>query len=287
MDMEKMILVQQRNELTEHYIYAKLAGISRSEENRKILERIAQDELRHYGIWKSVTKQESKPSRFKIFLYVLLARTLGLSFSLKLMEGGEGNAARFYSEAAKTYPQAVQIRKEENEHEGELIGILHDSRLAYAGAIVLGLNDALVELTGTLAGLSFAFGKPSLVGVTGLIMGIAASLSMAASGYLSSQEGEGNENNPITAAIYTGIAYLVTVAFLVAPFFLFTNVYVCLGVMLAAALGIILAYTFYISVAKGLSFRKRFLQMAGISLGVAVFSFGVGWAVRRFVGVDL
>lgn len=282
-----MILVQQRNELTEHYIYAQLAKISRSEENRKILRRIAQDELRHYEIWKSVTKVESTPSKFKIFLYVLLARVLGLSFSLKLMEGGEESAGRFYEEAAKTYPQAIQIQKEENEHEGELIGILHDSRLAYAGAVVLGLNDALVELTGTLAGLSFAFGKPSLIGSMGLIMGIAASLSMAASGYLSSQEEEGYDKNPITAALYTGIAYLITVSILVAPFFLFTNVYVCLAVMLSSAVGIILSYTFYISVAKGLDFRKRFLQMAGISLGVAALSFGVGWAVRTFIGVDL
>ncbi len=155
--MKDMILVQQRNELTEHYIYAKLAGISRSEENRKILERIAQDELRHYGIWKSVTKVESTPSKFKIFLYVLLARVLGLSFSLKLMEGGEKSAGRFYAEAAKIYPQAVRIQEEENKHEGELIGILHDSRLAYAGAVVLGIapaeDDGGLELLRTLGHL--------------------------------------------------------------------------------------------------------------------------------------
>lgn len=117
-----------------------------------------------------------------------LARVLGLSFALKLMEGGEEDAQEFYTEVSKKYPKVKKIEKDEEKHERKLIRILKDERLDYAGSIVLGLNDALVELTGTLAGLTFAFGNSRIIAVTGLIMGVAAALSMAASGYLSSRE---------------------------------------------------------------------------------------------------
>ncbi|HPJ72903.1 MAG TPA: rubrerythrin family protein, partial [bacterium] len=41
-----------------------------------------------------------------------------------------------------------------------------------------------------------------------------------------------------------------------------------------------------LSVARDLPFLRRFLEMAGISLGVAAASFGVGYLVRALLGVD-
>ncbi len=150
----------------------------------------------------------------------MLARLLGLSFALKLMESGEIHAQAFYEKAAEKHPEVSRIAQDEEAHEKELLGILNDKRLAYVGAIMLGLNDALVELTGTLVGLSFAFSDNLVIGITGLIMGIAAALSMASSGYLASQEEEEKEDvNPVTAAIYTGVAYLITMLLLF-PYFL-------------------------------------------------------------------
>ncbi|MFY9203922.1 MAG: rubrerythrin family protein, partial [Limnochordia bacterium] len=43
----------------------------------------------------------------------------------------------------------------------------------------------------------------------------------------------------------------------------------------------------YISVAKDLPFKKRFLEMAGISLSVAVLSFLVGFLVKHLLGIDV
>lgn len=287
MDLREEILRQQRSEITEYLIYKKLAAKSPNEENRKILLNIADDEKRHYDIWKKVTGEEPEPDRFRIFWYVMLAAFFGLSFALKLMEGGEEEAQGFYERVEAQYPEAAEIRADENRHENELINILHDERLAYAGAIVLGLNDALVELTGTLAGLTLAFSNSLMIGVTGLIMGIAASLSMASSGYLSGQEGEEDGTDPIKSAIYTGAAYLVTVAVLVTPFFLTANVFAALGATLFFSILIIAGYTFYVSVAKEVDFKKRFLTMALISLGVAAISFAIGWALKHFLGIDV
>jgi len=58
-------------------------------------------------------------------------------------------------------------------------------------------------------------------------------------------------------------------------------------VTLIIAVLIIFGFNFYISVAKDLSFKKRFLEMFVISMGVAMLSFGVGLVVRAAFGVDL
>ena len=281
-------LKQQRAEITEYHVYQGLSKLAKDEHNKSTLSKIAADELKHYHIWKKITGQEVKPNLRKANYYICLARIFGLSFSLKLMEKGEVNAHAFYEEAKQLLPEVGDIQKEEEDHEHELINILKDNRLSYVGAIVLGLNDALVELTGTLTGLTFAFGNNEVIGITGLIMGIAAALSMASSGYLASQEDEEVKDiNPIIAAVYTGLAYLITVFLLVFPYFVFSNGLVALGVMLLVTLLIIAGYNYYISVAKEVSFRKRFLSMASISIGVAAISFAIGFVVKTYFGFDL
>jgi VIT1/CCC1 family predicted Fe2+/Mn2+ transporter len=288
MDLQSRILAQQRAEHTEHYIYSRLAALSRDEKNRRILETVARDEYRHYQVWRSITGRDMPPTRWRIAVYVILARVFGLSFALKLMEGGEDRAQTFYREVAPRYPQVTAIGEDEKRHEKAVVDLLNDERLAYAGAIVLGLNDALVELTGTLAGLTLAFANGSLIAITGLIMGIAASLSMASSGYLSAQEGEnGNGTDPLKSAIYTGVAYLVTVVVLIAPYFVLDNVFSALAAMLGSSVVIIAGYTFYISVAKQVAFVPRFAKMAAISMGVAAISFAIGWLLKRLIGIDV
>jgi VIT1/CCC1 family predicted Fe2+/Mn2+ transporter len=278
---------QQRNEITEYAIYQKLAELSKDSKNREILLNISKDEKRHYDFWRTITGIDVEPNNRTIKKYLMLAKFFGLSFSLRLMERGEEGASQFYDSIAVDIPDVIAIKEDEELHEQQLIGILNDDRLNYAGAIVLGLNDALVEFTGTLAGLTFAFGNNKIIGVTGLVMGVAASLSMAASGYLASQEDERDELNPVKSAAFTGIAYIVTVAFLVFPYLIQDNPYYALGGMLIVTILIIAAYTYYISVAKNVKFSKRFSSMVAISLGVAVLSFGIGMLVKQVFNVDM
>jgi len=280
-------LKQQRNEITEYVIYRKLSKLSKDEKNTKILLDIANDEKKHYDFWESVTSTEVEANKKQVKKYLLLAKLFGLSFSLRLMERGEEGASQFYDSIAADLPEVLSIKEDEELHEQQLISILNDERLNYAGAIVLGLNDALVEFTGTLAGLTFAFGNNKIIGVTGLVMGVAASLSMAASGYLASQEDEREELNPVKSAAFTGIAYILTVAFLVFPYLIQDDPYIALGGMLVATVLIIAAYTYYISVAKNVKFSRRFSSMVAISLGVAVLSFGIGLLVKQVFNVDM
>jgi len=280
--MEKLLKAQ-KNEITEHHIYKKLAKSTKDTHNRRILNDIADDELRHYKSWRKHTKRDVEPRKLTIWKYVLISRILGITFGIKLMENGEKKAQVNYEEISKSVPEARKIEKDENEHENRLIGMIDEERLKYVGSIVLGLNDALVELTGALAGLTFAFQSPRLIAIAGLITGIAASMSMGASEYLSTKSESDEKKSPFKASIYTGFAYIITVLLLIAPFLMLTNVYLSLGITLTNAVIVIFLFTFYISVARDLSFKRRFAEMVIISLGVAALSFVIGFFVKDLI----
>ncbi|MFQ6088165.1 MAG: VIT1/CCC1 transporter family protein [Candidatus Methanofastidiosia archaeon] len=280
------ILTAQRNEITEHFIYEKLSQSIEDPHNKNILKRISRDELEHYHFWKRYTNEDVKPDKLKILKYFFISKILGITFGTKLMERGEEKAHAMYENISKSVPAAKSVVKDEVEHEKQLIDLIDEERLRYIGSVILGLNDALVELTGALAGLTLALQNTRLVAMAGLITGIAASLSMAASEYLSTKTEEGTQN-PFKASIYTGSAYVLTVLFLIFPYFLFKNLYFCLGFAIFNAIIVIFIFTFYISVAKDISFKKRFSEMALISLGIAALTFGIGFLLRIFLNIDV
>jgi len=286
-DIRKKVLLFQQTEITEYHIYKRLAKRINSPENAKVLDQIAEDELRHYNGWKKYTNADIKPRWFFVWFYYLVSLVFGFTFGVKLMEMGEERAQVNYEAVSQVIPEAKLYHDEEDRHEHELLDMLDEERLQYAGSVVLGLNDALVELTGALAGLTLALQNGKLIALSGLITGIAASLSMAASEYLSTRS-EDTKKQPVRAAIYTGIAYVITVALLVLPYLLMPeNFYVDLVITLTTAVLIIAVFNYYISVAKGESFRERFLEMAGLSLGVALFSFVIGYFIRLWLGVEI
>lgn len=283
---KKQFLVFQRNEITEYHIYRELAKVTKNAANRDVLSRIAADELRHYEQLKVETERDVAPNRFKVWKYVLIARIFGLTFGIKLMEAGEVGAQESYGEYKTEFEPAGLIAADENDHEQELIGLIDEERLRYTGSVVLGLNDALVELTGALAGFTLALQNTKLIAMTGAITGIAAALSMATSEYLSTKAEE-TEKHPLKASVYTGIAYIFTVLVLISPYLIFQNYYVCLGITLMLGIGIIASFNYYIAVAKSLDFHKRFLEMTCLSLGVAAVSFLVGFLLRKFTGIEI
>jgi len=284
-EIRKTLLKFQRNEITEFHIYKRI-GRRTSGENGKILEKIADDELRHYREWKELTGKEVKPNRWMIFFYSLMSRIFGLTFAVKMLERGEEGAEEAYGNVAESIPRAKHIAREEWEHEQKLIAMIDEERIGYIGSMVLGLNDALVELTGALAGLTLALQNTRMIGLAGLITGIAASLSMSASEYLS-QKSESEGKDPLRASFYTGVAYIFTVVFLVMPYFIFQSYFLALGVTLGIGLIIILIFTYFVAVVKDLSYRKFLGEMVLISLGVAVISFGIGWLARALLHVEI
>lgn len=280
------LVAEQRNEMTAHRVYTKLAARLQPSENASILKKIAENELAHYQKLKQITGADAQPSWLKVYFYYYISILLGITFGVKLLEIDESYAAKKYGDLAHFYPQLLEISREEEEHEKMLINMIDEERLQYMGSIVLGLNDALVELTGALAGYTFAFQNTRLIALTGLITGISASFSMASAEYLSSKQ-DHDTRESLKAALYTGSAYVTTVILLILPYLLIANPFISLGVTLFVVLLVIFFFNWYVAVARELDFKKRFLEMAFISLGVAAVSFLVGIVVKQLFGIEI
>jgi vacuolar iron transporter family protein len=276
----------QKNEITEYHIYTRLSKVIKDKNNAAVLERIGKEEKGHYEVWKNYTNTEVAPDFVKVNWFYYISKILGITFGIKLMEHGEENAQKAYAKYLTDIPEAKRIMDDEDAHEHELIGLIDEERLQYVGSIVLGLNDALVELTGALAGLSLALQNTRLIAMTGLITGIAAGFSMASADYLS-KKADNSDKNALRSALYTGVAYFLTTICLILPYLIFSQYLLCLGLTLCIAILIIFGFNYYISVAKDLNFKRRFTEMALISIGVSALTFGVGFLVKKALGVDI
>jgi VIT1/CCC1 family predicted Fe2+/Mn2+ transporter len=291
---KKIILQAQKNEITEFYVYNNLAASNKADLpagrqviNRDVLKKIADDEMEHYNFWKKITGVDLKPDKLKIFRFGIISKIFGITFATKLMEAGEVQAQASYGIISGFAPEGRFIIEDEGKHERELVELIEEERLKYVSSMVLGLNDALVELTGTLAGFSLVFQKTKVIAVAGLVTGIAGALSMAGSEYLSQKSEEDESRSPLRASVYTGIVYIFTVIILIAPYLIFQNPFLCIAIVIASVVLIIWVFTFYISVATDKPFGERFVEMVLISFGVALLSFGFGYAVRVLFNIEV
>jgi VIT1/CCC1 family predicted Fe2+/Mn2+ transporter len=276
-------------ERTEMEVYRRLANREKKAENKNILQKISMQENNHYNLLKEKTGEDVDYSKFRVYFHVITSIFLGLTFSLKLMEKTEQNAAQEYRDLGYD-----DIAEEEDEHEKELLSLLEEDALNYLSSIILGLSDALVELTGALAGLTFAFQELRVVALAGLVTGISASFSMAASEFLATKE-ENSNRSPIKAALFTGSAYIITVFLLVTPYLLLTdNSEIIFGlephiqaliITFINGLLIIALFNFYVSVAQDKSFNRRFIEMVIILLIVTIISFLIGLILRESFGL--
>lgn len=159
------------------------------------------------------------------------------------------------------------------------------------GSIVLGISDALIEMTGVLAGLTFALKDLKLVALSGLVTGIAASLSMGASEFLS-KRAESRDSLPIKAAFYTLASYLFVVILLISPYLLIEqgrfglepqilslSLTLCMGVFVVAG------FNKWISVKQNQPFFSRFLEMLGILAIVTAVSYAIGMGLASVIDI--
>ena len=276
----------QDNEATDQRVYAALAKQASLQKNSEILEKMSHDEGLHCAVWGRYTGIEAKADMFRVWLFVVLGTIFGLVFVINLMEGGEDDSAENYRKLMEELPEARSIMEDETRHEAQLAAMIHEEKLSYISSMVLGLNDALVELTGALAGFTLALNDNRMVGMAGFITGVAATLSMAASEYLS-KKADTSEKHPLKAAVYTGVAYMITVAFLLLPYIVFESPLVALGFCLFDAALIILGFTYFVSVVRKESFVRGFTEMITISFSVAGISFLIGWAARSWLNIDM
>jgi len=294
MDFSGYIRVFAKNEATGRAIYVRLARLETDEKRRALFLKLAEHDLKHYRLWLSIIGvREVGFSRMKVARYLLFRWLFGVTFAVKLMERREHQALMQYKEALSKgvvpgdkKAEIEEIINDELSDEEDLIGLIEDERVKYLGSTMLGLNDALVELTGALAGFASAISKTLLIGFGGLVVGIAAALSMAASHYLSVEVSEHTVIDPAKAAVYTGVSYILTILLLVAPFFVLSEIFIALTISLAFNISLVVIISYYSSVVLGLSFKRRTLKMLVFGLGIAAATYLIGRALNTYLGIE-
>jgi VIT1/CCC1 family predicted Fe2+/Mn2+ transporter len=287
--MEPNYSLYMHNELTEHVIYSQLAAREKNPDNKAILSKLAAEEKGHYEFWRTVSgSAEIQPRRWVVYSYALLRTFLGVTFTTKFLEGHENAAVRNYEAIIDIIPieyieQLHQIIADEKSHERSLLAQIKEKRIAYLSFIVLGLADAIVEITGVHAGFLGVTGSTMIAGISGIIVGFAAAISMGSAAYLQAKQDP--DKSPLASAFTTGLSYLFSVVCLALPYFLLRSMYPAFVV--SASVGIILigAFTFYGAIVFDRKFWHDFLEAVILMLGTAVATYALGKAVSAIFHV--
>ena len=323
---------------------SKLEGDPSLKENFK---KLSEMEAKHAKFWRDLIEKSGgkaptvKPSRLRLALIKIIKKLLGTGMVASLLEMGENNAIKknfdFYKNYKLTDEERTELSRiivDEIEHERLFYETKKRFNVGNVRDFVLGMNDGLVEILGAVTGLSAVYVyAPRIVGVSGLIVGIAGALSMGIGAFISVRsQRQINESikerleilftvsperarkefidrliesglpeeaanqiskelkedaivdflieevseNEVRAAFYTGIAYLMGVAFPVLPYFLAKSSIIALpfSVLLAAtALGVVGSV---ISLISGISVRRKVTEMVATGIGAAFLSYLFG-----------
>ncbi len=152
----------------------------------------------------------------------------------------------------------------------------HMTTNKHIGDMVLGMHDALVSLTGLIAGLVGAGANRGAIILTSIIASIVAGLSMGASNYLGRRADGDACRGAISSGIYTGGAYIATCVVLLIPFMVGANIGPALWATFAMAGFIIFAFNLCVAKIGGRPFWRRFVEMLLVCIGVSVAAYAIG-----------
>ena len=158
--------------------------------------------------------------------------------------------------------------------------------IKYISFVVLGLADAIVEISGIHAGSLGIYNRTELAGLAGVIAGAAASIAMASAAF--AQAKQGFQGSASISAIFTGISYFVSAIILATPYFLTKVMSFAIGTSIILAIIIIAFISYYNSIISKANFLRDFSELAGITLGASAALFVFGLVIRSVVpGVSI
>ncbi|WP_048147753.1 VIT1/CCC1 transporter family protein [Palaeococcus ferrophilus] len=338
------------DEYQDSVLYARLAKGEKDETLKREFLRLSKIESKHASFWHEfLTKRNASPPRVKVGrLRVLsirvLRKLLGPGAVASLLEMGENSAVEKYFEFLTNFELEEAERRalsevilDELEHEHFFAETKRRFHTENIRDFVLGMNDGLVELLGAVTGLSAVYvSTPRIVGISGLIVGVAGALSMAIGAFISVRSqrqvnesvrkrmevlfkvsperargellarlresgmpeeiagevagklssnheallklltGEDGNENEVRSAVYTGLAYILGVAFPVLPYFLASSSLVALPFSILLAGTALAIVATLISVLSGISIRTKVVEMVTTGLGAAFLSYLFG-----------
>ncbi|MCS7104123.1 MAG: VIT1/CCC1 family protein [Thermofilaceae archaeon] len=276
------------DELFDHRLYSKLVEVERKGENLKLLEELTREEHSHYLFWRELGGDVSWGVKedIKLALYLILARLFGKTFVIKYLEGHEVNTVKKYERVMEFIDENRRARlreiiEDERRHELELASMLDELIVKQLGSIALGVSDAIIELTGVLAGFAGYSGAPLQIAAAGLIVGVSAAMSMSAAAYAQAKHEKGK--SPAATSAFTGIFYMLTVLVLITPLLIGLEVKSALFLSIVFALVFLAAFTFFSSVITGRRFISEYLENSSLIMSVALASYVFGHLVKGLV----
>jgi len=255
------------------------------------LRQLSATEKRHYEFWKKyLPDEEPKFSRAKLFLVLLLQRLFGITFAVRYLERHESRVIKEYKSVESLIPEEDraafdEMIRDEEQHEKEFGRRVESSSVRYISFVVLGLADALVEISGIHAGSLGIYNVTEIAGLAGVIAGGAASLAMASAAF--AQAKQGFQGSAGLSAIYTGASYFVAAVLLATPYFLTKVMVDALAASLTLAVTILALATYYSSVISGKPFSRDFAEILLILLGATVVLYFFGYFIRIETGISI
>jgi vacuolar iron transporter family protein len=188
-----------QDEINDHITYQELVGRAKDKAFHTDMTRIARMERRHADFWKAMLEAHHTPlppvriRRLRLFILRLLSMVINPVLLVSLLELGETSAVKrylyFFQHAeldASEQERLKGIILDEIEHETYFKQTARALGVGNLRDFVLGMNDGLVEILGTVAGLSAVYPtNPLIVAASGLIVGIAGALSMGIGAFIS------------------------------------------------------------------------------------------------------
>jgi VIT1/CCC1 family predicted Fe2+/Mn2+ transporter len=256
-----------------------------------ILKVLSATEYGHYEFWKKYAPGEApRLDRAKLYWILFLRRVFGLTFASRYLDRHEASVVEEYKGLSGLIPEADRpefdkMVADEEEHEKEFAQKIETSAIRYISFVVLGLADALVEITGIHAGSLGIYNKTEIAGLAGVIAGAAASLAMASAAF--AQAKQGFKGSAKLSATYTGVSYFVTAVILASPYFLTANMISALSASLSLAVLILALTTYYSTVISTKPFLRDFAEILSIMFAVTIVLYVFGYVVRIETGITI
>lgn len=276
------------DEYIDYTVYKELAKREKNEERRKLLEKLSQQEYKHYKFWKKYAPEYKERSTWHVFLMILIRKIFGLTFTLKFLERHEGKVIEEYKKFADKLPlddrnEFEEIINDEISHEKAFMDQINEGVVKYMSFIVLGLADAIVEISGVHAGFLGVTDSTLIAGVAGLVVGFAAAISMAAAAYL--QAKHDIEKSAVISAIATGIAYIGAVSLLASPYFFTHDMIIAFTASTLLAILLTAGFTYYGAVVFERKFTREFIESVVLIMGTAFGAFLFGNLLGNIFGI--
>lgn len=292
-ELAKVAVEGCKDEYKDYLVYSRLAKHNSGKKNQfgEIFSKLANTERTHYDFWKKYSGVEApKTSKWGARFIIFISLLFGTTFAIKLLEKHETTTIVKYKSVAHLIPDEdkeffTNMIVEEEKHEHDFRNDVQSSYVKYISFVILGLADAIVEISGIHAGSLGIYNSTRLTGFAGIIAGAAASIAMASAAY--AQAKQGFSGSPTISAAFTGISYFASAVTLATPYFITDNASLAVTISITFAVIILGVTNYYNAVITEKSFVRDFAEMVAITFGATIVLFILGQLIRSTFGITI